>query len=52
MAGAAVAPAVARQDAYARTGGRTATDWPHKNRDRPPGDPRAGTATELEIKQV
>jgi hypothetical protein len=45
----AAALAAARKDAYARTGGKAATDWPHKKRDKPPGDPRARTATDAEI---
>ena len=39
----------ATKDAYARRGPRRARDWPHKKRDRPPGDPRARNASESEV---
>lgn len=42
--------AQARKDTYKRTGSKTSEDWPHKKREKPPGAPKARTATEAEIK--
>lgn len=36
-------------DGYARRGPKKARHWPHKKRDRPPGDPLARTATPEEV---
>jgi hypothetical protein len=41
---------LALPDAYARAGPKDARDWPHKKRDRPPGDPPARTADESEVR--
>ena len=46
----AQALAAARLDPYRRTGSKTARHWPHKKREKPPGDPRARNATRAEIK--
>lgn len=37
------------KDTYRRTGDKTARDYPHKKRDRPPGEPKARTATAQEV---
>lgn len=37
-------------DGYTRRGVKAARRWPHKKRDRPPGAPRARTATEDEVR--
>lgn len=39
----------ATRDQYARTRPKTARHWPHKKKDKPPGDPRARMAEESEI---
>jgi hypothetical protein len=39
----------ARRDRYQRRGPKTARHWPHKKRERPPGVPKARTATEEEV---
>jgi len=36
-------------DAYRRPGPKEARAWPHKKRDRPPGEPRARTASPEEV---
>lgn len=36
-------------DGYVRRGSKKAHDWPHKKREKPPGDPRRREATEEEI---
>jgi hypothetical protein len=41
--------AAAVRDGYARRGSKKARHWPHKKRDRPPGDPLARTATPEEV---
>ncbi len=46
----AEALAAARLDGYQRIGGKKSRHWPHKKREKPPGDPRARNANELEIK--
>jgi hypothetical protein len=45
----AKALAGATKDRYARTRPKTARHWPHKKKDKPPGDPRARMAEESEI---
>lgn len=42
--------AQARKDRYKREGSKTSADWPHKKREKPPGDPKARKATAAEIK--
>jgi hypothetical protein len=42
--------AAAVLDGYARRGSKKARHWPHKKRDRPPGDPLARTATAEEVR--
>lgn len=42
--------AASRKDDYTRTGSKTAHDYPRKKREKPPGAPKARTATEAEIK--
>jgi len=37
--------AAATQDGYARPGSKEARDWPHKKRQKPPGEPRVAPAT-------
>ena len=37
------------RDTYRRRGAKTARHWPHKKRDKPPGDPKARTATAEEV---
>jgi len=44
------AMAAAVSDRYARRASKKARHWPHKKRDRPPGDPRARTATPEEVR--
>jgi hypothetical protein len=39
----------ARRDAYARTGSKTARNWPHKKTESPPGTPKVRMATKQEI---
>ena len=41
--------AAAVKDAYVRQAPKTARHWPHKKKDKPPGDPRARMASESEI---
>jgi len=41
--------ATATKDAYQRTRPKSARHWPHKKKDKPPGDPRARMASESEI---
>jgi len=41
--------AAAVKDGYARTRPKAARHWPHKKKDKPPGDPRARTASDSEI---
>jgi hypothetical protein len=36
-------------DTYRRRGAKKARHWPHKKRDKPPGDPKARTATAGEV---
>ena len=36
-------------DTYRRRGAKKARHWPHKKRDKPPGDPKARTATAEEV---
>lgn len=45
--GAALEAAVG--DRYQRHGSKKARHWPHKKRERPPGNPKARTATEAEV---
>ena len=45
----AEAMAEARRDEYTRRGSKKARHWPHKKREKPPGDPLARNANELEI---
>jgi hypothetical protein len=45
----AAALARATGDGCRRRGPKTARHWPQKNKDKPPGDPKARTATEAEI---
>jgi len=47
--GLAQALATATKDPYTRTRPKTARHWPHKKKDKPPGDPRARMADESEI---
>lgn len=47
--GLAQALATATKDPYTRTRPKTARHWPHKKKDKPPGDPRARLADESEI---
>lgn len=44
--------AEARKDTYKRTGSKTSDNWPHKKREKPPGDPKARTAIRSEIEQA
>jgi hypothetical protein len=44
-----IALATARKDQYPRAASKTARNWPHKKREKPPGDPQARTATRTEI---
>ena len=41
--------AAAVKDPYVRQAPKTARHWPHKKKDKPPGDPRARMASESEI---
>ena len=41
--------AAATKDPYRRTRPKSARHWPHKKKDKPPGDPKARTASESEI---
>jgi hypothetical protein len=41
--------ATSTKDGYVRTRPKTARHWPHKKKDKPPGDPRARMADESEI---
>lgn len=41
--------AAATKDSYQRTRPKSARHWPHKKKDKPPGDPRARTASESEV---
>jgi hypothetical protein len=45
----AQALAAATKDRYTRNHPKTARHWPHKKKDKPPGDPRARMAEESEI---
>jgi hypothetical protein len=49
--GGRVWPALAAAvcDGYQRRGPKKARHWPHKKRDKPPGDPLARTATPEEV---
>jgi hypothetical protein len=47
--GLAASLAASVGDAYQRTSAKKARHWPHKKRDKPPGDPLARTATDEEI---
>jgi hypothetical protein len=46
----AKALADARLDGYRRTRSKKSRHWPHKKREKPPGDPKARNATPAEIK--
>ncbi len=39
----------AMRDRYERTGSKKARHWPHKKKDKPPGEPKARTATAEEV---
>lgn len=39
----------AAKDSYPRTGSKKARHWPHKKREKPPGNPVARTATESQV---
>lgn len=41
--------AAAVGDGYRRQGTKKARHWPHKKREKPPGNPKARTATEVEV---
>ena len=41
--------AAATKDPYQRTHPKTARHWPHKKKDKPPGAPKARTASESEV---
>ena len=41
--------AAAVKDSYQRSGPKSARHWPHKKKDKPPGDPKARMANESEI---
>jgi len=43
---------LALPDGYARAGPKAARHWPHKKRDRPPGEPHARMAEESEVRQA
>lgn len=45
----ALALAAATKDPYQRTRPKSARHWPHKKKDKPPGDPKARMASESEI---
>lgn len=40
------------KDAYTRLGSKKAHDWPHKKREKPPGDPKIRLANKAEIKKA
>lgn len=42
----------ARRDTYVRAGSKTARNWPHKKREKPPGRPQIRTATKAEVAQA
>jgi hypothetical protein len=44
--------AKAARDDYRRTRPRKARHWPHKKREKPPGEPKIKTATRAEIRQA
>jgi hypothetical protein len=44
--------AEAVQDGYARQGSKKARDWPHKKREKPPGDPKVRKATRQEVRRA
>jgi Transposase DDE domain len=41
-----------RKDAYRRTRPKSSRHWPHKKRDRPPGDPKLRIATVAEVRKA
>jgi hypothetical protein len=46
----AEALAAATLDGYQRTGSKKSRHWPHKKREKPPGEPKARNANEMEVK--
>jgi hypothetical protein len=46
----AAALAAATLDGYKRTGSKKSRHWPHKKREKPPGEPKARSANEMEVK--
>jgi hypothetical protein len=42
----------ATKDGYRRRGSKKARDWPHKKRDKPPGDPDIREATPREVRRA
>jgi hypothetical protein len=44
--------ATATKDGYRRAGSKKARDWPHKKRQRPPGDPNIREATAQEVRRA
>ena len=46
----AEALAAATLDGYKRTGSKRSRHWPHKKREKPPGEPKARNANETELK--
>ena len=37
------------KDAYKRAGSKKARNWPHKKKDKPPGEPKLREATDVEV---
>jgi len=42
----------ATQDSYARSGSKQARDWPHKKKEKPPGEPKIQSATAEQLRAM
>jgi len=50
--GLAEALGEAQKDGYPRKGSKKARDWPHKKREKPPGEPKVRVATAAEVRKA
>src|SRR5260370_19514247 len=42
----------AMKDSYARSGSKKARDWPHKKKEKPPGEPKIQSATAEQLRAM
>ncbi|HBI46480.1 MAG TPA: hypothetical protein DDY78_27050 [Planctomycetales bacterium] len=42
----------ATKDGYVRRGSKKARDWPHKKKEKPPGDPKLQSATAEQLRAM